>query len=78
MARYRINCNCVAPGPTDTPLFTVAMEQKLRETLVKAIPFRRMAQPYEIAHAIMFLASGAADFMTGQVFSVSGGLTMHG
>jgi 2-hydroxycyclohexanecarboxyl-CoA dehydrogenase len=54
------------------------MEQKLRETLVKAIPFRRMAQPYEIAHAIMFLASGAADFMTGQVFSVSGGLTMHG
>jgi len=78
MARYRINCNCVAPGPTDTPLFTVAMEQKLRESLVKAIPFRRMAHPYEIAHAIMFLASGAADFMTGQVFSVSGGLTMHG
>ena len=78
MARYRINCNCVAPGPTDTPLFTVAMEQKLRESLVKAIPFRRMTQPYEIAHAVMFLACGAADFMTGQVFSVSGGLTMHG
>jgi 2-hydroxycyclohexanecarboxyl-CoA dehydrogenase len=78
MARYRINCNCIAPGPTDTPLFTVAMEEKLREALVKAIPFRRMAQPYEIDHSVMFLASAAADFMTGQVFSVSGGLTMHG
>jgi 2-hydroxycyclohexanecarboxyl-CoA dehydrogenase len=78
MARYRINCNCVAPGPTDTPLFTVAMEQKLRDSLVKAIPLRRMAQPHEIAHSILFLASGAADFITGQVFSVSGGLTMHG
>jgi len=78
MARHRINCNCVAPGPTDTPLFTVAMEQKLREALVKAIPFRRMAHPYEIAHSVMFLASAASDFMTGQVFSVSGGLTMHG
>ena len=78
MARYRINCNCVAPGPTDTPLFTVAMDAKLRESLVKAIPFRRMAHPYEIAHAVMFLACAASDFMTGQVFSVSGGLTMHG
>lgn len=78
MARYKINCNCVAPGPTDTPLFTELMAEPLREALVKAIPFRRMAHPWEIAHSIMFLSSPAADFITGQVFSVSGGLTMHG
>lgn len=78
VARYDVNCNCVAPGPTETPLFTVAMEEKLRGALVKAIPFRRTAQPWEVAHAIMFFASPAADYITGQVLSVSGGLTMHG
>lgn len=78
VARYNVNCNCVAPGPTETPLFTVAMEEKLRGALVKAIPFRRTAQPWEVAHAIMFFASPAADYITGQVLSVSGGLTMHG
>jgi 2-hydroxycyclohexanecarboxyl-CoA dehydrogenase len=77
-ARYGIKCNCVAPGPTDTPLFTVAMEEKLREALVKAIPLRRMADPVEIANVILFFASPAADYITGQVLSVSGGLTMHG
>lgn len=77
-ARYGIKCNCVAPGPTDTPLFTVAMDAKLRESLVKAIPLRRMASPVEIANTILFFASPAADYITGQVLSVSGGLTMHG
>jgi 2-hydroxycyclohexanecarboxyl-CoA dehydrogenase len=77
-ARYGIKCNCVSPGPTDTPLFTVAMEEKLRDALVKAIPLRRMADPVEIANVILFFASPAADYITGQVLSVSGGLTMHG
>jgi 2-hydroxycyclohexanecarboxyl-CoA dehydrogenase len=77
-ARYKINCNCVAPGPTDTPLFTEAMEPKLQESLIKAIPWRRMARPSEIANAILFFSSPASDYMTGQVLSVSGGLTMHG
>src|SRR5215475_937408 len=78
IARYGIKCNCIAPGPTDTPLFTVQMEEKLREALVKAIPLRRMADPAEIANIILFFASPAADYITGQVLSVSGGLTMHG
>ena len=78
MARHGIKCNCVAPGPTDTPLFTVAMDEKLRDALVRAIPLRRMAAPVEIANAILFFASPAADYITGQVLSVSGGLTMHG
>jgi 2-hydroxycyclohexanecarboxyl-CoA dehydrogenase len=78
MARYRINCNCVAPGPTATPLFLDATEQKLQDALTNAIPFKRLARPSEIAHTILYFSSPAADYITGQVLSVSGGLTMHG
>ncbi len=79
-ARAGITCNCVAPGPTDTPLFngTIPEGTKLRDALIKAIPLRRLAQPVEIAHTIVFFSTPATDFMTGQVISVSGGLTMHG
>jgi 2-hydroxycyclohexanecarboxyl-CoA dehydrogenase len=77
MARYRITVNCVCPGPTDTPLFA-AQPEKLREALIRAIPFRRLAQPEEIADAVAFFASDGAAFITGQVLSVSGGLTMAG
>jgi 2-hydroxycyclohexanecarboxyl-CoA dehydrogenase len=49
---------------------------RLGEALVKAVPFRRLAEPHEVAAAIVFLASGDASFITGQTLSVSGGLTM--
>lgn len=75
MARYGININCVCPGPTDTPLLA-SIPDKQRETLAKAIPFRRFAKPSEVADAILFFASSRADYLTGQVLSVSGGLTM--
>ena len=75
MARHAINVNCVSPGPTDTPLFA-SMPQRTREALIRAIPFRRLAKPEEIADAILFFASPRSDFVTGQVLSVSGGLTM--
>ncbi|MGA2924681.1 MAG: SDR family NAD(P)-dependent oxidoreductase [Solirubrobacteraceae bacterium] len=77
MARHRINVNCVCPGPTDTPLLQ-SVPEKLRGTLEKAIPFRRLAQPEEIADAVLFFASDRAAYVTGQVLSVSGGLTMAG
>jgi 2-hydroxycyclohexanecarboxyl-CoA dehydrogenase len=79
-ARAGITCNCVAPGPTDTPLFngTIPEGTKLRDSLIRAIPLRRLAQPVEIAHTIVYFSTPATDFMTGQVVSVSGGLTMHG
>jgi len=77
MARHGINVNCVCPGPTDTPLFH-AQADKLKEALIKAIPFRRLARPEEVAAPIVFFASEAASFITGQVISVSGGLTMAG
>ncbi|MCP9271212.1 SDR family NAD(P)-dependent oxidoreductase [Mycolicibacterium arenosum] len=77
MARHGINVNCVCPGPTDTPLFH-AQAERLQEALIKAIPFRRLARPEEVAAPIVFFASEAASFITGQVISVSGGLTMAG
>lgn len=77
MARHRINVNCVCPGPTDTPLFD-AQSDRLKEALIKAIPFRRLARPEEVADAVLFFASDAAAYVTGQVLSVSGGLTMAG
>jgi 2-hydroxycyclohexanecarboxyl-CoA dehydrogenase len=78
-ARAGITCNCVAPGITDTPLFNSTIpEGKLRDALIKAVPMKRPAQPVEIAHTIVYFATPATDFITGQVISVNGGLTMHG
>lgn len=76
-ARYNITANCVCPGPTDTPLMAPVPE-KIREAFIRATPMRRLAQPEELANAILFFASDRASFCTGQVLSVSGGLTMHG
>ncbi|OXR44633.1 3-oxoacyl-[acyl-carrier-protein] reductase FabG [Nocardia cerradoensis] len=77
MARYSITVNCVCPGPTDTPLFQ-AQDEKLKQALIQAIPFRRLARPEEVAAPALFFASPDASFITGQVLSVSGGLTMAG
>jgi len=75
LARYQINVNCVCPGPTDTPLFQ-RQPDRMKEALTRAIPFRRIAQPIEIAQAVLFFLSRRSDYITGQVLSVSGGLTM--
>lgn len=77
MARHQINVNCVCPGPTGTPLFD-SLPDKVRDGLIRAIPFRRVAKPEEVANAVLFFASDDASFITGQVLSVSGGLTMAG
>ncbi|NQV57308.1 MAG: SDR family oxidoreductase [Rhodospirillales bacterium] len=77
VARNHINVNCVCPGPTDTPLLA-SRPDKMREALIKAIPMHRFADPDDIADAILFFAGGTSDYITGQVLSVSGGLTMAG
>jgi 2-hydroxycyclohexanecarboxyl-CoA dehydrogenase len=78
MARHGVNANAVCPGPTDTALFASmgGDNPRLREALTKAIPFRRLAQPADLANVVAFLASDEASYVTGQTVSVSGGLTM--
>ncbi len=78
VARQQISVNCICPGPTDTQLFEEAINPKIKETFTQIIPFKRIAKPEEIAAGVAFFASPDADYITGQVLSVSGGLTMAG
>jgi 2-hydroxycyclohexanecarboxyl-CoA dehydrogenase len=80
LAANHINVNVVCPGPTDTALLRNAMagREKVLESMVRGIPFRRLGQPADLAGAVAFFASSDSDFVTGQVLSVSGGLTMAG
>jgi 2-hydroxycyclohexanecarboxyl-CoA dehydrogenase len=80
LAPYGICINVICPGPTRTPLFEQeeADNPKLMEKLVRAVPLRRIGEVEDIARAIAFLGSDASSYMTGQVMSVSGGLTMVG
>lgn len=83
VARKGITLNAVCPGPTETPLLAAAAGEgergeKMRAALVNAIPMKRVGQPDDIPGVVAFLASQEAGFITGQVISVSGGLTMAG
>lgn len=73
-ARYGIAVNCVAPGGVKTQM-TATIPEKLMAGLLQAIPYRRMAEPEEIAAVHAFLASNEASYITGQVIFVDGGLT---
>jgi len=82
-ARQSITVNVVCPGPTDTALLAGVAEgardpAKLIEAFKSAIPLGRLGEGNDLASAIAFLGSDDASFVTGQVLSVSGGLTMHG
>jgi 2-hydroxycyclohexanecarboxyl-CoA dehydrogenase len=79
VARSGVTANTVCPGPTRTPMLeqmTLAGGERLVESLVRAVPMRRLAEPEDIAAAVAFLASERAGYVTGQTLSVSGGLTM--
>ncbi|GAK02165.1 3-oxoacyl-[acyl-carrier protein] reductase [Geomicrobium sp. JCM 19037] len=78
MARHKINVNCIAPGPSNTPLLAEISEYNdgIVKALEKAIPFRRLAEAEDIANAVAFFASEEAGYVTGQTLSVNGGLTM--
>lgn len=82
MARSGITLNAVCPGPTETALLAQFLEgvqgQKIYDALKRAIPLGRLGQPDDLPGIVAFLASDDAAFITGQVISVSGGLTMNG
>jgi len=77
LARSGVLVNAIAPGPTDTPLFA-SFDPKggLAAALARAIPMGRLGQPDDYPGLVAFLLSDDAAFITGQVISVSGGLTM--
>jgi 2-hydroxycyclohexanecarboxyl-CoA dehydrogenase len=78
MARHKVNVNVVCPGLTDTQLFAECRERmpKVMDAVTRAIPWGRIGTPEEVAEAVVFFASPASDYITGQTLSVSGGLTM--
>jgi len=75
LARYKINVNCVSPGATSTPM-TAGMPDDIAEMFKKKIPLRRFAEPSEIAALHCFLASDDANYITGQVIFVDGGISV--
>ena len=78
-ARDGVTANTVCPGPTRTPLLegmTAEGGDRLIDSLVRAVPMRRLGEPEDVAAAVAFFASDRAGFITGQTLSVSGGLTM--
>ncbi len=82
-ARQGITVNAVCPGPTETALLAGFMAgagnpDKLAEAFRRAVPMGRLGRPDDLPGAIAFLASDDAAYITGQVLSVSGGLTMNG
>jgi len=83
LASKNIRLNVVCPGLTETGMLESFMQgagnpEKLREAYRRAIPVGRLGRPEDIPGAVLFFASDDAEFITGQVLSVSGGLTMHG
>ena len=81
LARNKINVNVICPGPTPTPLLDDmkaedAFAEKVLSGMDRIIPLKRMGTADDIAAAVVFFASEEANFITGQVLSVSGGLTM--
>ncbi len=73
VARRGVTANCVSPGFTDTDLIADLPETLLEEHR-KAVPMQRFCDPDEVAHAVLFLATGEAGYISGAVLDVTGGL----
>lgn len=82
LARDRVTANAVCPGPADTPMTDKINEselgRKMMAGMISVTPLKRLVTPEEVAAAVAYFASEEARFTTGQVLSVSGGLTMAG
>lgn len=76
VGRFKVRVNCVSPGVILTPMS--APNKDLLEKFSKRVPLKRLGEPEDIAGAVKFLASDEASYITGQILSVGGGLTMVG
>jgi 2-hydroxycyclohexanecarboxyl-CoA dehydrogenase len=81
LARKNVLLNVVCPGPTNTPMMASVLGEgenavKWKDAMVRGIPLKRMGEPEDYAGIVAFLASEDAGFITGQTFSVSGGMNM--
>lgn len=76
LAPAGIRVNAVAPGLVDTPMLDQNLKAKNKATISEGIPLQRMARPEEIADSILFLASDAASYITGEILEVNGGILM--
>lgn len=75
LASRGITANAVAPGMVDTEM-TEVLSDSIKEQMLAQIPLRRIGDPKDIADAVVFLASDKASYITGQVLTVDGGMTM--
>ncbi|APB71509.1 3-oxoacyl-[acyl-carrier-protein] reductase [Paenibacillus polymyxa] len=75
LASRGITVNCVAPGFIDTEM-TQVLADDLRDNMLSGIPLARLGRPEEIADVVLFLASDASSYMTGQTLHVDGGMYM--
>jgi citronellol/citronellal dehydrogenase len=73
----RVRVNCVAPGPVRTAGFDAAYDPRITESL-RRLPMQRLGTPREVANAVVFLASPAASWITGEVLYVAGGQQLYG
>jgi 3-oxoacyl-[acyl-carrier protein] reductase len=77
LASRGVTVNAVAPGFIETDM-TQAVRNAAEAEIKKSIPLKRLGRPEDIANAVLFLASDAASYITGQVLTVDGGLTLGG
>lgn len=73
-----VTVNALAPGATETPLNADSWTEEVRQTYRDRIPLRRIAEPEDIADAIVMFGSSGARYITGQLILIDGGLTLNG
>jgi len=76
LARHNVLVNCVSPGLTMTPTVVKTRSKEWQDKVLSSIPLKRAGEPEDIANMVLFLASDEAKYITGQHFSVNGGVLM--
>jgi len=79
LAKYNIKVNCIAPGAIATPMNEDILKSPEKMAIIKSmIPLARMGEPEEVAQLALYLASDEADYITGTIVEIDGGLSLGG